>query len=133
MDEHLSTILGLQNAKQSLSDERGCMVTTVIRGDRVGDLANGLQAIYVYCDLLENVPVGDTEAPLLRIVSTNGKSGESVHHTFVVPRYLPLRLVEFDTVEIDIRDVFGKPVPFESGKVYVILHFRRATNPYFIR
>jgi len=38
---------------------------------------------YVYCDLVEHVPVGDTKAPLLRIV--NRMSERGVHETLNAP------------------------------------------------
>jgi hypothetical protein len=33
----------------------------------------------------------------------------------------------FGTVEVDIRDDTGRSVPFERGKVTVMLHFRSRT------
>jgi len=40
---------------------------------------------YVYCDLVEHVPGGDTKAPLLRIVNRISERG--VHETFNPPLY----------------------------------------------
>jgi len=103
-----------------------------VEGDRVSDVRGGMHGIYVYCDVLENVPVGDSLAPLLRIVDVEGRNGGTIHRTFVHPRYVPLQKKEFDSIEIDIRDDTGAPVPFESGKLVVTLHFKRVSNPYLI-
>ena len=84
--------------------------------------------MYVYMDIIENVTVGDTQAPLLRIAESGGKFGDVIHQSFKTLRYIPLRKKSFDTVEVDIRDVFGKPVSFESGILVVTFHFRRASS-----
>ena len=95
-------------------------------------MEGGLHAIYVYCDLLENVPVGDTLAQLLGIVASDGKMGETIKKSFDKPRYVPLQKKTFDTVEIFIRDAHGKPVAFENGRSTVTLHFRRVKESYFL-
>src|SRR5260221_12185392 len=38
----------------------------------------GFHSMYVYCDALEHVPVGDTRAPLLRIVNVRRNRGDSI-------------------------------------------------------
>lgn len=40
-------------------------------------------------------------------------------------QYVPVLCKDFITVENDIRDDAGRPVPFERGKVTATLHFRR--------
>ena len=89
------------------------------------------QDVYVYVDVLENVPVGDTEAPLLRIVNASERTGENVHRIYDRPRYLPVQKTQFDSIECNIRDCFGKPVPFDGGTSIITLHFRRAISPFF--
>jgi len=44
----------------------------VYKRDRVCDINRGVTAIYVYCDILKYVPVGNTKAPLLHIVHADG-------------------------------------------------------------
>jgi len=62
-------------------------------------------AAYVYCDLVEHVPVGDTKAPLLRIVNRMSDCGdENVHEGFNLQLYTPLQKRCFDTVEITFDD-----------------------------
>jgi len=74
---------------------------------------------YVYCDLVENVPVGDTKAPLLRIV--NRMSERGVYETFNPPLYIPLQKRCFDTVKINLMTDTGLPIPFRFGKSFVVL------------
>ena len=127
----LATILGL-DAKQNPSkskdeDSFGWAATSV------SDITRGINYMMLYCDLLEHVPVGDTKAPLLRIVNANGTNGEIVHHLYDEPRYIPLQKKNFDSIELDLRDDLGKPIAFENGKLVVTLHFRQAKSAYFLR
>jgi len=84
---------------------------------------------YVYCDLVEHVPVGDTKAPLLRIV--NSMSERGVHETFNPPLYIQLQNRCFDTVEINLMTDTRLPIPFRFGKSFIVLEFRRAAYQYF--
>jgi len=97
------------------------------------DIHRGFTSMYVYCDVLEHVSVGDTKAPLLRIVQVCGKSGERVQAVYDKPIYVPLQKKNFDSIEIDIRNDIGKPIPFENGKVIVTLHFRLSKIPYLLQ
>ena len=103
-----------------------------VKSSNTCDIEGGLHAIYVYCDVLECVPVGDTVAPLLRIVQVNGVQGEMTHIQYDQPRYAPLQKKKFDTIEIDIRDDAGEKILFDSGKLIVTLHFRKAKEAYFL-
>jgi len=88
---------------------------------------------YVYCDLVEHVPVGDTKAPLLRIVNRmTHRGGETVHEAFNPPLYIPLQKRCFDTVEINLMTDTGLPISFRFGKSFVVLEFRRAAYKYFV-
>ena len=128
-DDHLSNILGFP-ANEDIVNHGNAV--NVIVAERTCNLNTGVQSVYVYCDVLENVPVGDTQAPLLRIVETSSIHGDIVHVNFDPPRYIPVQKMEFDALEIDIRDEYGQPVSFESGQSVVTLHFRRASSSYFL-
>ena len=91
------------------------------------------QSLFVYCDILEHVIVGDTKAPLLRSISVSGKHGDIVRETFDKPMYVPIQKKHFESIEIDIRSDFGEPVPFVNGKSLMTLHFRMSKNPYFLQ
>jgi len=97
------------------------------------DINRGFSSMYVYCNVLEHVPIGDTKASLLRIVRVTDKGGQNVHTIYEKPLYVPLQLKSFDSLEIDIRSDTGSPIAFESGKVIVTLHFRRCKIPYLLQ
>ena len=88
------------------------------------DLYRGFNSLYVYCDAAEAIPVGDTKAPLLRVVDAARNFGDLIHRLYTTPQYVPVSRKEFNTMEIYIRDGTGRPVPFEFGKVIATLHFR---------
>ena len=83
--------------------------------EREPNLTSKIRSVYVYCDLLEHVPVGDTKAPFLRIVNKPNEFEGNVHPVFNPTLYVPLQKKCFDTVEIDMMINTGDPVPFLSG------------------
>ena len=96
------------------------------------DIDGNLNSLYVYCDILEHIPVGDVVAPLLRVVGVTGKHGDTIRKTYDEPMYVPVRTKNFDSIEIDIRADTGESVPFQFGKSEVVLHFKLRKNPYFL-
>lgn len=101
-----------------------------------GEVSLGVDpsAMYVYCDLIEHVTVGDSLVPLLRTFGIEKKksSTDVVHRTFSNLVYVPVQKKQFDTIEINIMTDTGEAVPFAPGKSVVLLHFRRCSNPYFL-
>ena len=100
-------------------------------GTNVCDLQKGFYSLYVYCDVVEHVLVGDTKAPLLRTVNVSGKKESMVNRIFQTVQYVPVGKKQFDTIEIDIRDDAGRKIPFQRGRVIVTLHFRLKKPAYF--
>ena len=82
------------------------------------------QSLFVYCDILERVIVGETKAPLLRSLSVSGKHGNIVRDIYDIPMYVPIQKKHFESVEIDIRSDFGEPLSFVNGE---------SKNPYFLQ
>jgi len=99
----------------------------------IGDINPAFSSIHVYCNILSHVPVGDTTAPLLRIVHIEGKNGDNVHIMYENAVYVPLQQKSFDSIEIDIRGDTGNAIPFEYGKSFVLLHFRQCKKPHLIQ
>lgn len=84
--------------------------------------------IFVYCDIIDAQIVGDTVAPLLRMVNTNHSKhsfGDEVTASFRTLQYVPVLRREFSTMEIDLRSNTGLPIPFQTGTSSVLLHFKR--------
>lgn len=98
---------------------------------RVCDLRRGFYSLFVYCDIAEHSVVGESRVPLLRVVNAEGKEGSMVNRIFQTVQYVPVQRKQFDTIEIDIRDDAGRPVPFQRGRVIATLHFRAKKPAYF--
>jgi len=82
--------------------------------------------LYVYCDILQHVIVGDVTAPLLRVVDMKLNSKKLKMHTILdSPLYVPLQKKSFDTIEINLMTDTGSPVPFSTGKSHIVLEFKR--------
>lgn len=127
----LCSMLGMGNAQIPISNTSDASIQW--KSNNACDINRGFTSMYIYCSVLEHIPVGDTKAPLLRIVHISGKSGDIVHTIYEKPLYIPLQQKHFDSIEIDIRSDTGKPIPFQYGKVIVTLHFRLRKVPYLLQ
>jgi len=97
------------------------------------DFTEGLTSMYVYCDVIEPIVVGDCKVQLLHTLPFNHKPNvDAFNHVFANPLYTPLQKKHFGTLEVNILTDTGQPVPFVDGKSIVVLHFRRSSNPFFL-
>ena len=94
----------------------------------VSSLKKRVLNLYVYADIVEPHPVGDTQANLLRIVPIKDKEGGIVSEEFATPLYFRLFRSNFITVTILITDDNGNEVPFEDATVQVTLNFHRTVT-----
>lgn len=81
--------------------------------------------LYVYNDIIEPQIVGDTVAPLLRVITVKGHDGDTIHELFDRPHYTSVTRKNFQTIETVIRTHTGRLVPFDHGNLIVKLHFRQ--------
>ena len=59
-------------------------------GEEVVNVDRIIHTLYVYCNIIKNMPVGGSETPLLRIVGVGTKQGEIVRTTYDNPMYIPV-------------------------------------------
>jgi len=118
LSEHLKYVLGFQDTDLYNTEGYKDMAKHPF------DMRGGIDALYVYCDLVENQIVGNVREPLLRILPVQGSYGEIVNQDFVARHYIPVLKKEFSTVQISIKSDTDQPIPFAFGKVIVKLHFR---------
>ena len=82
--------------------------------------------IFIYSDIVRYTLVGNTYAPLLRMVPTyNENRSKYVTEQFVNRYYHSLNSSYIKQISISILDDQGDPIKFRSGKVSVVLHFRK--------
>ena len=92
------------------------------------------QSLFVYCDILEQVIVGDTKAAFTPFnFPFRVNTGNIVREIYDKPMYVPIQKKHFESIEIDLRSDFGEQVSFVNGKSSVTLHFRMSKNPYFLQ
>ena len=113
--KRLSDMLGFEKTGPFLSGDR--------KSEHPADIEDGMHNLYVYCDLIEPVAVGDARVPLLRIVPI--QKGPIVTTSYSKVFYYPLMRKIFGAVEINIKGDTGEMIPFVGGKSYVTLHFRQ--------
>ena len=90
------------------------------------DINEGFTSLYVYSNIVEPQIVGDAQAQLLRIVAVSGR-GKARNQvvSFQHVQYLPVSDNGTETIQVLIRRDDGRPVPFQSGKVIITLHFKK--------
>lgn len=91
------------------------------------EISGGFHSLFLYTDIVYPSLVGDTFANLLRVVEIprKYKFGETVHKEYPNPQYRPVRLNEFETIEISIKDDSGMSIPFKFGRINLTLHLKQ--------
>lgn len=84
-------------------------------------------SVFVYCSIIDQVIIGHTRGPLLRVVNAHPELpfGRHITQTFEEPYYMQLSSKTFDEIEIYIRNDSGEAPHFNFGRVVVSLHFKR--------
>jgi len=80
-----------------------------------------IQSLYVYCNIIKPVLVGNFEAPLIRRVEIphQKKFGETCEINYNQPQYYPLVSHEIDSIEVDIKDDTDRTIEFAFGRTAV--------------
>ena len=74
--------------------------------------------IFIYSNIAASSPVGNTFAPLLRTVHLEiDDKMETLHKNYTTIHYFPVRTSEFDTVEVQLCNVYGDNMVFYGGNL----------------
>ena len=94
----------------------------------------GYNHLYIYSDVAEHNIVGNTMAPLLRVLpfepSETVENNNDCQHIIIeitIPHYIPVSKSDFDIISIQIGDL-GILVHLITCKTIVKLHFRHRTT-----
>lgn len=121
INESLAVIMGLSPQHGWLASGQHLASSQMILPPR-----ENVTTMFVYCDILQHVVVGDTTAPLLRVVDMRKHSGKQKMHTINdTPLFVPIQKKMFDTIEVNLMTDTGMPVPFEDGKSHVVLELKK--------
>jgi hypothetical protein len=89
------------------------------------DPTGGIKHLFTYLNIIEPQIVGNKMTPLLKIINIRGKYGEEIEASFYHLHYCNVLVNQFESLEISIKDISGRPLKFAFGSVIVKLHFRR--------
>ena len=81
-----------------------------------------VNAIYVYCDVIEHKTVGHTLAPLIGVLPVTEKPGAYVSKRYDKIQYHPVLKKNLSDIHISLHEDQGKRKIFCKGKVIVSLH-----------
>ena len=94
------------------------------------DLSNGnwkvaLTKIFVCCNIVEYNLVGDTSAQLLTSVPIEGKHGNTLTYSPLLPEFKNVSENIISDIEIQLKNGKGELINFKPGRVDITLHFKR--------
>lgn len=118
LSDHLANIFGYR--QDSLQRSRNT-------ARFLGDLFPGLNCFMVYVDFIEDSFIGDTRAPLLRMLPPQNVSyGQYMTYQCFPLQYKKVLRHEISTIRVLLRDDIGRPLPFgDRGRVTLSLDFRQ--------
>jgi len=90
------------------------------------DMTGGASSLYVYTNCVAPQIVGNTLAPLLRVVPIRISGvtfGQPVTEIFTLPHYIPVVSKTLNSIDIAIKTDQFKNMQFNYGKSVVKLHF----------
>ena len=117
-----SRLLGIPAGRYSKRHDQDPILLVGYPDKRV--LQDLYSSLYVYCDLVEEYPVGDTLSPLLRILP---RREDKVTEVYEEPRniqWLSAAARASDTVEVNIRRDDGRLISFTGGKVILTVQLK---------
>lgn len=121
-NERLASLLGF--TKTHIAIPRGEKIK--LKAKYPPSYQRSIYTIYVYCNLCENMNVGNKRVPLLRNVAFNNeKYGSTISIVYTNPIYVKVNTRFINSIEVELRDDMGELIPFAEGKTSINLHFRR--------
>ena len=120
--KHLGSVLGFDNYTLTGKQES---ITPV-------NLNHNCEALYVYCDLIEDQIVGEEKWKLINFFNVEKNTfGTSVNHTCTNPQYVCLAKKNFETIHIKLCNQYKEVIYFQKGVSIVQLHFKLSKIPLF--
>jgi len=88
------------------------------------DLTAGIRHLFCYTDIIKNINIGDTVAPILSVVQLKGRAEGQEEYEPRNPIYVPMSNLYLDSVKVELRTHFGLNFPFISGDALLLIHIR---------
>ncbi|KAL3108117.1 hypothetical protein niasHT_015932 [Heterodera trifolii] len=118
MTDQLAYVLGYEQEQEIRNEELAKYAV---------DLGGGVSHLCIYLNsgVIESMIVGNTFANLLQVIAVEGKSGSVVEKDFQSPLFHKIIAREVDVLDVEIRTLTGREVPFEFGQVVLTLQFKK--------
>ena len=84
-----------------------------------------LTNMYVYSDIVELSPVGNSQVPIVGFLPIKTKFQEAGHWVFNPPLYVRVKKQNINTITMKICAETGEKFPIQAGVITCRLHFRR--------
>jgi len=120
--QELETLLGMRHIPMYDDEKKKKNVLFAMDTESFapGKIASRPDSMYIYCDVVVDQFIGNVKAPILAQVPIQGAQDARIQYDATVNNFLPLNTNCFDTVTVDIRDVFGNPIKFSDGDCVVL-------------
>ncbi|KAL3125520.1 hypothetical protein niasHT_004484 [Heterodera trifolii] len=118
LTDQLAYVLGYEQEQEIRNEELAKYAVEL--GGGVSHLC-----IYLNSGVIESMIVGNTFANLLQVIAVEGKSGSVVEKDFQAPLFHKIIAREVDVLDVEIRTLTGREVPFEFGQVVLTLQFKK--------
>ena len=105
-----------------------------IEANYVPVLNQGITHLYIYSSICKPMNVGGVKVPLLKSIWLDGERrnyshGEIINVPITNPMYIPVSQTSINSIEVNIRNDYGKYIPFPDGSVTSLtLHFKKTST-----
>ena len=88
---------------------------------RLEQKMNIINYILLYTNIIEDQYYGEQMSQILRVIPINTYSNKTIETFFENPHYAKVRETLINSINIEIRDLFGDPIQFSDFFSYVII------------
>jgi hypothetical protein len=72
--------------------------------------------------------IGDIFANLLQVIAVEGNMGQVIEKNYPSPLFHRITAKDLDIIDVEIRSLTGREVPFEFGQVILTLQFKKTVT-----
>lgn len=87
-------------------------------------LKRNVYNLFVYCNIIDFIHVGNVEAPMIRQFPISSHTDVLINREFYNKIYIPVNRNVLDRIDVSIHDQAGALVPFKDGITILTLEFR---------
>ena len=125
---HHATIKLNDDVARLLGFKTGSIIEkgTSLESEFAATASGGSHQMYLYTDCIHPQPHPDGNVNILRTIAIDEEFNKQyVSKRFQKIFYYPLKMRTITTISFDLYDDTGKHMGFDTGKVLVVLHFRK--------